>query len=128
MYDLIKKVKSKEIVIYKTDKDGKLIVLNYDDYNTIMNRELNIFKKIDKINLNNIEKYFENIRNKVKDFMINLHKLNYIDDKILKHTFRITFTQKLQEHSPKTSIVTNPSTPTLYLKPINWKIFYKPNM
>ena len=51
-----------------------------------MNRELSIFKKTDKINLNNIEKHFENIRDKVEDFMIKLHQLNCNDDKILKHT------------------------------------------
>ena len=55
-----------------------------------MNRELKTFKKIDALNSNNIEKHFKNIRKKVKGFMINLHRLNCIEDNILKQTVGIT--------------------------------------
>ena len=41
--DLNTKVKNKEIVICKSDKDGKLIVLNHNDYKLIMSRELKTF-------------------------------------------------------------------------------------
>ena len=41
--ELINLVKNKNIVICKADKDGKIIVLDFDDYINIMNRELKTF-------------------------------------------------------------------------------------
>ena len=51
--------------------------------------ELN--QKLDKLNQNNITNLFEDIRKKVNDYIINLHKLNCIDNNILKHTVRIKY-------------------------------------
>ena len=53
-----------------------------------MNREIKTFKKIDILNSNNNEKHFVNILSKVKDFMINLQKLNCTDENILKQHSR----------------------------------------
>ena len=91
LYELNKKVRSKDIVICRSDKDGKLIILNFTDYNKIMNRELEVFHKLNNLNQTNITTHFENIRKKANDYIINLHKLNCIDDKILKHTVGIRF-------------------------------------
>ena len=86
-----KKVRSKDIVICRSDKDGKLIILNFDDYNSIMVRELKIFQKLDKLNQDNITNHFKDIRKKVNDYIINLHKLKCIDNNILKHTVGIKY-------------------------------------
>ena len=91
LYELNKKVRNKKIVICRSDKDGKLIILNFDDYNNIMIKELKIFQKLDKLNQKNITNHFEDIRKKVNDYMINLHKLNCIDNNILKHTVGIKY-------------------------------------
>ena len=40
---LINLVKNKNIVIYKADKDGKIIVLDFADYISIMNRDFKTF-------------------------------------------------------------------------------------
>ena len=73
--ELNEQVRNKNIVICRSDKDGKLVVLNFDDYNKIMGRELEMFKKLDTLNENNIKKHFENIREKINDSIINrLHR------------------------------------------------------
>ena len=57
--ELINLVKNKNIVICKADKDGKIIVLDFDDYINIMNRELKTFTLCSDINNNNVYKYFD---------------------------------------------------------------------
>jgi len=39
-------VKNRHIVICSSDKDGKIVILNYEDYNSIMLRELKDFKTV----------------------------------------------------------------------------------
>ena len=56
--------------------------------------------------------------------MINLHKLNCIDENILKHTDRITFKNEIYTKINSTlaknfNVMTQP---TLYVKHTNWKI------
>ena len=40
-------VKNRHIVICSSDKDGKIVILNYEDYNSIMLRELKDFETDD---------------------------------------------------------------------------------
>ena len=42
---LSKLTEEKQIVICRVDKDGKIVILNYEDYNTIMTKELQQFEK-----------------------------------------------------------------------------------
>jgi len=39
-------VKNRNIVICSSHKDGKIVILNYEDYNSIMLRELKDFKTV----------------------------------------------------------------------------------
>ena len=54
-----------------------------------MNQKLEVFHKLNNLNKTNITTHFKNILKKANDYIINLHKLNCIDDKILKHTVGI---------------------------------------
>ena len=44
---LAKLTEERKIVICRADKDGKIVILNYDDYDAIMTRELQQFEKLD---------------------------------------------------------------------------------
>ena len=83
--ELINLVKNKSIVICKADKDGKIIVLDFDDYINIMNRELKTFTLYSDINNNNVYKYFDEIRKQNDSLIIELQKQGVIDDFLLKH-------------------------------------------
>ena len=72
--ELINLVKNKNIVICKTDKDGKIIVLDFDDYINIINRELKTFILCSGINNNNVYKYFDQIHKHNDSLIIELHK------------------------------------------------------
>jgi len=44
---LAKLTEERKIVICRADKDGKIVILNYEDYDAIMIRELQQFEKLD---------------------------------------------------------------------------------
>jgi len=83
--DLSNLVNNKNIVICKSDKDGKIIIVDFKDYNQIMRREMSNFDKLSNCNTTNINKYLDNIRTTTEKSIINLHKLGTIDDTLLKH-------------------------------------------
>ena len=56
-----------------------------------MNRELEVFYKLNNLNQANITIHFENIRKKSNHCIINLYKLKCIDNKILKHSVVIKY-------------------------------------
>ena len=55
--DLCKLAHEKKIVICKADKDGKIVVVNFKDYDQIMENQLKSFTRISSINSKNIHKY-----------------------------------------------------------------------
>jgi len=83
--ELKQAVCTNQIVICRSDKDGKIILLDYDTYNHIMLRELYSFSPLPDLCADNITKHFELIRNQVNDFVVQLHRSDFIDDKMLKH-------------------------------------------
>ena len=78
-------VKERKIVICKTDKDGKLVVVNYTDYNIVMNRELSSFTELSYPTNDDLKKHFKIIRIKFENLIIDLHKNEAIDNHFLKH-------------------------------------------
>jgi len=46
---LAKRTKERKIVICREDKDGKIVILNYEDYDATMTRELQQFKNIVRV-------------------------------------------------------------------------------
>jgi len=44
---LAKLTEERKIVICRADKDGKIVIFNYDDYDAIITRELQQFEKLD---------------------------------------------------------------------------------
>ena len=75
-----------KIVIFKSDKDGKILVVNYCDYNLIMKREFeNAFSQNHALTLNNCAKHFCTVRKKTETMVKNLHGLGLLDDEMLKH-------------------------------------------
>ena len=78
-------VKDYIIVIFKSDKDIKIIIVNFKDYNTIMEKELRIFENITQLNPENISNHLNLIARTADNFVIELHKLGILDDVMLKH-------------------------------------------
>ena len=79
-------VKNKQIVICKSDKDGKIVLVNYRDYNVIIEKELSKFSHLHTLITNNIKSYLNKIRKTAEDKIIELHQHGAISDDLLKHT------------------------------------------
>ena len=88
-------VKNKQIVICKSDKDGKIALVNYHDYNVIIEKELSKFSHLHTLTNNNIKSYLNKIRKTAEDKIIELHQHGAISDDLLKHTVGI----KLYDHT-----------------------------
>ena len=86
LQNLVKKCK---IVICKSDKDGKIIIVNFKNYNTIMEKELKFFENITQLNPGNISNHLNLISRTADNFVIELHKLGILDDDMLKHTIGV---------------------------------------
>ena len=72
-------VRDKKIVVCRADKGGKVIVVNYKDYNQIMKNELQqSFTYISSLTTDNIRKHLNNIRSKADNQMIERHKIGII--------------------------------------------------
>ena len=91
LHSLRKLVNNNEIVICKADKDGKIVIVNFGDYNCIMERELNKFKKIEQLTTDNIKKHLNSVIHTAEKNIIDLHKLGVIEDQLLKHTIGVKF-------------------------------------
>ena len=87
--DLHMLVRDEKIVVCRADKDGKVLVVNYKDYNQIMKNELQrSFTYISSLTTDNIRKHLNNIRSKADNQMIELHKIGIIDDQMFKACYR----------------------------------------
>ena len=84
-------VRNKKIVVCRSDKDGKVLILNYNDYNKIMEQQLSKFNNMEHLNRDNITEHFQKIMKEVNSMIIKLHEANCIDDKLLKHTIGVKF-------------------------------------
>ena len=73
--------KSNEIVIWKSDKDGKIILLDFSEYNVIMAREFSTFTAQTNLFTANVNCNFKDISENVNDLCFKLHLFHLM----LKH-------------------------------------------
>ena len=59
-------IKNKQIVICKSDEDGKIVVVNYHDYNVIIEKELSKFSHLHTLTTNNIKRFLNKIKKLLK--------------------------------------------------------------
>ena len=83
LQELISYTKNKEIVICRTDKDGRIIVVNFKDYKSIMQKELQKFDVIKDFNVKNTQEDFDKVRVTIEKMMTELYEEDFIDDKML---------------------------------------------
>ena len=77
-------VSNNNIVICKSDKDGKIIVVNHKDYIEIINRELEGYTLInEKSKL--IEKNMKDNKRIAEEMVIKLYKDGFINEEMLYH-------------------------------------------
>ena len=83
---LKKLVKNRTIVICRADKNGKLLVLYFKDYNLIMEKEFaNQFQELTHVDLTTVHHELQQIKDKCDNFLKNLHRAGAIDDSMLFH-------------------------------------------
>ena len=87
-------LKNRHIVISSSDKDGKIVILNYEDYDSIMLRELKDFETVMMVGCT-ISEHFEQIRETCNSLMIKLHKLKIVSNCMFLHTTGIKLYEKL---------------------------------
>ena len=86
-FEYLKKlVKDRKIFICHADKGGKLLVLDFKDYNLIMDREFgNQFQELTHVDLTTVHHELQQIKDKFDNFLKNLHRAGAIDDSMLFH-------------------------------------------
>ena len=68
----------------KLHKDGNIVILDYEDYDAIMTKELQQFEKLD-VSVEGCDAYLERLRNDCNDLMVKLHNLGAVNDELLLH-------------------------------------------
>ena len=81
---LKKLINQNKRVITNSDKDGKILILNFKDYAHIVSEELKKFEEI-KINTS-LTNFINQTKIKAELKVENLNKINVIDENILFHT------------------------------------------
>ena len=69
-------------MIWRADKDGKIVILNYDDYGAIMTRELQQFEKLD-VSADGSDTYLEKVRIDCNELVVELHAIGELKDELL---------------------------------------------
>ena len=65
------------------NKDGKIVILNYEDYDAIITRSLlQLFEKLD-VSVEGCDAYLENLRKDCTDIIVKLHNLGAVNDELL---------------------------------------------
>jgi len=80
--ELAKPTEERKIVICRADKDDKIVILNYDDYDAIMTRELQQFEKLD-VSVDGSDTYLEKVRKDCKELVVKLHAIGELKDELL---------------------------------------------
>ena len=79
---LVKLTEERKIVICRADKEGKIVILNYDDYDAIMARELQQFEKLD-VSVDGSHTYLEKVRKDCNELVVKLHAIGELKDELL---------------------------------------------
>ena len=72
---LMRKVRKRDIVICKADKDGKILITDYSDYDQIMSNQLCLQFTQLTLNEATIKQHLTTTSNQGKNWMIGLHEL-----------------------------------------------------
>ena len=80
---IVKLVNQKKIVICRSDKDGKTIILNHSDYKTIIEKELEQYELIKE---KNMDTHIKNKKEKAENMVLELYKNNDINETLLYNT------------------------------------------
>ena len=109
---LAKLSEERKIAIWRADKDSKIVILNYEDYDAIMTGELQEFEKLDA--------YLEKLRKDCNDLMVKLHNLGAVNDELLLHVTGIKCKsnsyRKSTVHRQSFFVTIHPPTPTRFSK------------
>ena len=79
---MAKLTEERKIVICQADKDRKSVILNYDDYDAIMTRELQQFEKLD-MSVDGSDTYLENMRKDCNELVVKHHAIGELKDELL---------------------------------------------
>ena len=79
---LAKLTEERKIVMCRADKDGKIVILNYHDYDTIITRELQQFEKLD-VSVDGSDTYLEKVRKDCNELVVKLHAIGELKDELL---------------------------------------------
>ena len=83
------KVRKRDIVICKADKDSKILIVDYSDYDQIMSNQLCLqFTQLTS-NEATIKQHLPTTLNQGKNWMIRLYKLNAISAQMLFNTIDV---------------------------------------
>ena len=85
---LKKLVNDRKLVICKADKDGKIILLNYEDYDNIMVKQLDKFERME---VGNHNQYFTKIRTKCEEKVKRIFEEGVINKDLLLHSTGLKF-------------------------------------
>ena len=80
---LMQKFKKRDIVICKADKDGKILIIDYSDYDQIMSDQLCLQFTQLTLNEATIKQHLTTTSNQGKNWMIGLYELNAISAEML---------------------------------------------
>ena len=78
-------ISEQKIVVYRTDKDGKILIVNYSDYHEIVEKELNKFDVL-QFTPQVMHKRFEVNKRKCKNHIISLLEKGVVLKDLLYHS------------------------------------------
>ena len=78
-------ISEQKVVVCRTDKDGKILIVNYSDYHEIMEKELNKFDVL-QFTPQIMPKQFEVNKRKCEDVIISLFEKGVISIDLLYHS------------------------------------------
>ena len=75
MQKILNKIKelviSKQIVIFRADKGGKILIIGYDKYDAIMLQQLKAITTLKDINMNNLVQTLDKVTNCCNTILLN---------------------------------------------------------
>ena len=69
-------------MLCRADKDGKIVILNYDDYDAIMTKELKQFEKLE-VSVDGSDIYLEKVRKDCNELVVKFHAIGELKDELL---------------------------------------------
>ena len=120
---LMRKVRKRDIVICKADNDGEILIIDYSNYDQIMNNQLCLQFTQLTLNEATIKQHLATTLNQGKNWMIRLYDLNAISAQMLFNTIGVNTktvpTNKRKSITQSFSVNIMQHTHILYLRPTN---------